>query len=360
MQRLRAGWTVGWILVVASTTTGCAPSQWVANAMMRAPNRAPDFVRPQARVTLRWPEGLVERFTSGTQWVGQPAVPLHWVLVEPANYGMSMKSGERQKGRHAGDDFEMKVSLPPAGLPPARSAIGTAFLVHGYGVDLESIFPCALYLAEAGWRCVLVDLRGHGKSGGRKFFMGTVETNDLCELRRGLEHQGRVTGPYVAVGHSLGAAMALRWQTVDPAIRASLALGPVAELAPAIERVRHEYASWVPSGLVRRAAARLPAMLGVEPGGLDTTTAIEGRSVRAYLVSSNGDRVTPSEDSARLRCLAGEGSGFLIIGGVSHESLPYALEQYGRWMTQWLGTVAKNATIAGPGREAAAIVESVK
>lgn len=341
---------MGWILVATIAITGCAPSQWVANAMLRAPNRAPDFIRPQARVTLRWPEGLVERFASGTQWVGQPAVPLHWVLVEPADYGMAMTFGSRRQGRRGVDidDFELKVNLPPQGLPPVRPAAGTAFLVHGFGVDLESLFPCALYLAEAGWRCVLVDLRGHGKSGGRKFFLGTVETNDLCKLRLALEEQGRVAGPYVAVGHSLGAAICLRWQTVDPAIRASVGLGAVAELVPAIERVRHEYASWVPSGLVRRAAARLPGILGVAPEGLDTTSAIEGKSVRAYLVASDGDRVTPPEDGAKLMRRVGGGSGFLVIGRISHESLPYGLNQYGQKMTRWLRGWGRNETIAGP------------
>lgn len=346
MRRRRGNWLLALLLCGPVLGTGCAPSQWVAKAMLKAPNRAPDFLRPQARVTLRWPEGLVDRFPSGTVFVGQPQVPIHWVMVEPANYGMSMNAVRRLDRHRIVDDFQMSVTLPSEGLPPPERPVGTAFLVHGYGVDLESLFPCALYLAEAGWRCVLVDLRGHGKSGGRRFLLGTAETNDLCEVRRNLESEGRVEGPYVAVGHSLGAAISLRWQTVDPAIRATVGIGTVAELRPAIERVRKEYAAWVPAGLVRRAASRLPGILGVPPEALDTTTAIEERSVRAYLVASNVDRVTPPEDSARLWRRVGTGSGFLIVEGVSHESLPYALGQHGGRIREWLGRVAAETTIA--------------
>ncbi|MBL9136762.1 MAG: alpha/beta fold hydrolase [Verrucomicrobiales bacterium] len=346
-QRHRA-WLSVLVLAGVLLGTGCAPSRWVAQAMLRAPNRAPDFLRPQARVTLRWPEGLVERFPSGTLNLGSPSVPIHWVLVEPANYGMRLKTIRRQDHRRFVDDFEMKVSLPADGLPAPDRALGTAFLVHGYGVDLESLFPCALYLAEAGWRCVLVDLRGHGLSGGRRVYLGTVETNDLRELRQILEDQGRVNGPYVAVGHSLGAAISLRWQTVDPAIRATVGFGSVAELRPGIERVRKEYASWMPAGLVRRAAAHIPGILGVSPESLDTTSAIEGRLVRAYLVASDVDRVTPPEDSAQLWRQVGPGSGFLIIGGISHESLPYALSQHGAPVRRWLAELAAEMAIAVP------------
>jgi pimeloyl-ACP methyl ester carboxylesterase len=306
--------------------------------MTLAPNRAPQFVKPKGRVVLRWPEGVLERFPSGTNHVGSPTIPLRWLLIEPADYGLQVASRTGRGAVRA--EFSLRFRLPREGLPPPQRPRGTAFLLHGYGVDLETMFPWGIYLAEAGWRTVLVDLRGHGRSGGRQVYFGTVETNDLRELRLQLEREGRLQPPFVAVGHSLGAAVALRWQTVDPAVVGTVAFGALADFAPAVERLRAEYAAWVPEGWVRRATVRLPSVLGVTPEALDTTAALRGNPIPAMLVAGAGDPVTPPEDSEQLRRFLATGSVFLIVDAVTHETLPYVFEQHGAPVRQWLARFA--------------------
>lgn len=341
-RRAGVGWR-GWVGLglLAWAGVGCSPSGFLARQMVKAPNRVPEWVKPEGRVGLRWPAGTMGRFASGVATVGEPAVALHWRMVEPADYGLEVVPEARRPGDPPADDFTVRLRLPEEGLPPAREAIGTAFVVHGYGVDSASMFPWALALAEAGWRAVLVDLRGHGRSGGRRVYLGTLEVEDLRGLRRHLEAEGRVSGPFVVVGHSMGASIGLRWQAKDPAVRATVAFGPMAEFAPAAERVRAEYAPWVPRGWMRRATARVPGVLGIEPKALDTLPTVQGRAVRAYLVAGAGDRVTPPEESALLRTWLAPGSAFLIVGQVTHETLPYAFDQHGRrviaWLAEWGG-----------------------
>ena len=81
------------------------------------------------------------------------------------------------------------------------------------------------------------------------------------------------------------------------------------------------------------------------PGGevLDTSSAIRGRSMRAFLVSGQGDVVTPPEDGSELRGLAGPGSGFLIVGDATHEVLPYLFDQHGEVVLRWLAEVARES-----------------
>lgn len=309
--------------------------------MTKAPNRVPAFVKPEGRVLLQWPAGVLERFPCGTNEVGSPPVALRWVRIEPADYGLSVTSSIAKAPGRDPIRYRFGFRLPADGLPPARPARGTAFLLHGYGVDLETMFPWAVYLAQAGWRSVLVDLRGHGESGGKRVTFGVLETNDLRCLRQSLEAMGEVEGPYVAVGHSMGASLALRWQTVDPAISASVALGPYARFVPAAGRLRDEYARWLPKGWVRRAAERVPGVLGVAADRLETDAAIRGREVRAFLVASAQDVITPPEDAAALRELTGGGSGFLIVSGGTHETLPYLFEQHGLLVREWLDGIAR-------------------
>lgn len=323
-------------------TLGCAPSRFLARKMTEAPNRVPEFVKPEGRVLLRWPAGVLERFPSGKETLGQPAFPLHWVRVEPADYGLTVVPA-RDEGRAGRMEYTLGFRLPQAGLPPAGPARGTVFVLHGYGVDLETMFPWAVYLGEAGWRAILVDLRGHGRSGGEQVSFGVWETRDLRELRERLEARGETSGPYGVVGHSLGAALALRWQAMDPAIRGSVALGAFAQFVPAAERVRAEYASWLPPAWVRRAAERVPGILGVSAGELDTEAEMPEGRLRALLVASAQDAITPPDDSERLRERGGSGAGVWVVGGGTHETLPYLFEQHGRRVRDWLASEVADA-----------------
>lgn len=333
-----SGRSWGWVLLASMgwMGVGCSPSALVAHALRVAPNRVPEFAKPSAPVVLRWPGGLLERFPSGTNVVGDPAVPLHWRIIEPADYGLTLSLSNRVSSGRTNHEFSFHFKLPKEGLPPAHSALGTVFLIHGYGVDGDALFPWGLYLAEAGWRTVLMDLRGHGSSGGRRVGFGVLETNDLRCLKESLEASGRVAGPYVALGHSLGASLAIRWQAVDPSIQASVALGAYAGFESAVVRLRDGYAPWVPRAWARGAARRLPGMLGVGPEGLDTEAAMRGKSLRVFLVAGWGDGVTPPEDSGELKKLAGQGSGFLIIAPASHEMLPYLFPDHGKPVVEWL------------------------
>jgi pimeloyl-ACP methyl ester carboxylesterase len=81
-------------------------------------------------------------------------------------------------------------------------------------------------LAQEGWRCVLVDLRGHGKSTGRRIYFGVQEARDLSQLLDELARDGQLARPVATLGESYGAALALRWKGLDPRV------GPVVAIAP--------------------------------------------------------------------------------------------------------------------------------
>ena len=326
-------------VLVAGLVAGCSPSSFLARRMIDAPNRVPGFLKPEGRVLLRWPAGLLERFPSGTNVVGHPPAGLRWVIVEPADFRTETRSEPRDRQRTNRVTFRFSFQLPAAGLPPPKPAVGTAFLLHGYGVDLETLLPLGVFLAEAGWRSVLVDLRGHGSSGGRQVSFGVRETEDLRELRAALAQEGRVGGPCVAVGHSLGAALALRWAAQDPEVEGAVALGPFAEFVPAALRLRSEYAKWVPRGWVRRAAEKVPGLLGVERANLDPVSVVQNRAVHALLIASAADVITPPEDAAVLESTLGPRGELLIVGGATHETLPYAFGQHGETLRQWLSAL---------------------
>jgi pimeloyl-ACP methyl ester carboxylesterase len=134
----------------------------------------------------------------------------------------------------------------------------------------------------------------------------------------------------------MGGTVVLRWQAMDPEVVAGVAWGAYAEFVPAAERLRAEYARWLPRCWVRRAAGRVPGLLGVPAASMDPVSVVGGRELRVLFVAATGDRVTPPEDSQQLIRAMGVGGRLLVVEGVTHETLPYAFEQHGEWVKKWL------------------------
>ena len=70
----------------------------------------------------------------------------------------------------------------------------------------------------------------------------------------------RLKEPVAAFGESYGAALALRWKTVEPRVRTVVAITPYAGLSNAVLNLCHEYAGWMPRmlapGRVEKTAGR--------------------------------------------------------------------------------------------------------
>src|SRR6202044_3916839 len=107
----------------------------------------------------------------------------------------------------------------------------TVFLLHGYGEARFSMLPWAFCLADDGWRCVLVDLRGHGESTGKRIYFTVTETNDMEQLLGALAQDKELVQPVSAMGESYGGVLALRWKTVDPRIHDVVAIAPYANFS---------------------------------------------------------------------------------------------------------------------------------
>ena len=213
---------------------------------------------------------------------------------------------------------------------------GTVVLLHGYGLAQFSMAPWALRLAQEGWRCVLVDLRGHGKSTGKRIYFGVQEAHDLSQLLDELAQDGQLNEPVAAFGESYGAALALRWKTVEPRVRTVVAITPYAGLSNAVLNLGREYAGWMPQGFIRAGLKKLPSVLEVPAGELDTTTGLARRPVTALFVAGAEDKITPVADVEQLRALAAPGSELIVVPDATHESVTYFFADLVPPVLNWL------------------------
>ena len=321
-------------LMLALGCTGCGTV--AAHLLARAPNRYPDWFDAEAPVTLAFSPKLLTNFTAHGVAVGPPAAQLSYRVVEPADYGLKITSTNWLDHGRKEFQFDFRATVPGRSNVWTTAPRGTVVLLHGYGLAQFSMMPWALRLGEAGWRCVLVDLRGHGRSTGKQIYFGKYETRDLSQLLDALARDGQLQTPVAAMGESYGAALALRWQAVDPRIQAVVAVAPYASLSNAVLNIRRDYAAWMPAWIIRSGLIQLPKVLDQPASELDTTTALRRQPVRALLVAGAEDQIAPVSEVERLQALMLPGSRLLVVPEATHESLTYYFSDLLGPVLSWL------------------------
>lgn len=103
----------------------------------------------------------------------------------------------------------------------------TVIFAHGSMVHSEYYLPLAVGLAERGYRSLLVDLRGHGRSDGARGHIAAAEEH-VEDMMRILEWDaGRSDGPRVLGGESYGGLIAwMAGSAAESAVQGLLLVSP--------------------------------------------------------------------------------------------------------------------------------------
>ena len=319
--------------LLPALVTGCG--SFVAHRMVQAPNTYATWLAPSARVLLSFDDKLLTNSPARFADVGPPAARLRYRMVEPADYHLKVCSTNWLEHGEARSQFDFHAEMPQTNRWTAAPR-GTVFLLHGYGLAEFSMVPWAWRLAEAGWRCVLVDLRGHGKSTGKTITFGLTESRDLSQLLDVLTNQGRFASPVAVMGESYGAALALRWQTIDPRVASVVAVAPYAVLSNAVMNICRDYAGLLPRFVIRAGLKELPAMLGVPGDELDTTTIVTRHPATALFITATEDEVIPPAEVRSLFAVALPGSELIVVPGATHETVPYRFAELVPPVLAWL------------------------
>ena len=175
------------------------------------------------------------------------------------------------------DEPEGRPAAAPNGVP-----VPTVVFCHGYTLSLRSWVFQRRALKAAGYRVVLWDHRGHGKSGA-----GSKESYDVDQLGHDLGaviSQVVPEGPLVLVGHSMGGMTLMALAIQQPKLIKERVMGVafVATSPGGLSAV-----SWGLGSMLGRAVHRLgPVAVGQLAGrqGLVNAARRAGRDVEEFLV----------------------------------------------------------------------------
>lgn len=180
---------------------------------------------------------LLAAMASGLrEWAvgGLYVAPNHGIVPEP---GTPPEDATRLRVERAGATIEAFVLTPDA--PRA-----TLVLLHGIRDRKASYVDTARTFRDAGYRVVLVDLRGHGHSGGDWLGYGLDDADDVAAL---LDAIDAPLGPVAVVGPSYGGAVALRFAGQDPRVRAVAVIATFSNLRAILPDYVHLIAPIAPS-----------------------------------------------------------------------------------------------------------------
>jgi pimeloyl-ACP methyl ester carboxylesterase len=243
------------------------------------------------------------------------------ILAFAPNCGQSIQPRDDPSARTLealGVDLQLRIDVGPPHaslylwilephVPEVAGALaprGTILLLHGIRRTRRDMLGLGRSLAAAGYRCVLVDLRGHGRSSGERLTYGVVEKIDLSQVLDGLGRRGLLALPVAACGYSYGGAAAIEHAAIDARVEAS-------------SLTRADLAAAQPLAAVR------------------------SRAVPLLLVHGADDRLLRVEHSEVLLGASLGPGALLILRGVGHNDVfRKALEPVARetilWLDRWL------------------------
>jgi len=323
-------------IVLLLIAPGCGMSRLAANRIIAAPNQY------QRGALAAWNSvwtNLLSKVTTNplvsvTIPVGPPEAALSAMEVPPRDYHSRFATSveRRSDGK---DTLSLRWEPEPRDTFQPLEQPATILVLHGYGMMKESMAPWAFVLAQAGFRVVAVDLRGHGQSTGSRIAFGKYETTDLRQVLDYLMARGLCDERVGVLGLSYGATLALNWAARDARVRAVVAIAPYNQPDDAIARFAEMENVPIPRRLVRAAVASAGAKLDLKWSDWSAEAGIRRLKQPVLLIGGGKDPVSRPEDILRLKQAAGGETKSLAVPEADHYVVGFWIQDLAGPITAW-------------------------
>jgi pimeloyl-ACP methyl ester carboxylesterase len=340
------------LALLSLVLSGCA-STLLAKRIVQAPNRGgvPAMTRDPKMV-----EFLTKTFAQTLRIpVGPPAAELAVAVVDPGDYQLKHQLDVKRNPDGSGSmnyktDWKLRSADAPAMKPKA-----TIVLLHGIMTAKEYMIHWALYLAQQGFRTVLVDLRGHGRSTGEQITYGAIEAKDLKQVMDELQRRGLAGESVGVLGVSYGAAVGLEWAALDPRVGTVVALEPFSNPQQAIIEFSRGFYGKQAKGIsdtqFSSAEAKAARLAGFSWEDADVLRSAERLHAQVLFFHGKEDTWIPPIHSEKLMAVAPAGSRLVLLPEDNHLTLAVRLDPIATEVTAWFDAhLAAKAEADGSGK----------
>lgn len=259
------------------------------------------------------------------------------VMINAPNHGkhIDQSPGLTQGPKFWGVDHQLHVAVGPpqavlrawvfepvevGGMKPKPR--GTVLVVHGWRNDMLGILSIGKSFAKAGYRSVMVDLRGHGQSSGQYITYGVQESRDLSQLIDALQTHNLLQKPLGVWGISMGATTSIKLAAQDDRIKAVVAVAPYTSLrdvAPNLMRVllpgyTHSLTETQRQAMITEAGA----LANFNPDHAEALNAITSFTAPVLLMHGNWDLIVPYKHGQTLYNAGADHTQFVSLNGLGH------------------------------------------
>ena len=293
--------------------------------------------------------GAVAFAICGKGWIAS-------ALVVAPNAGRSFRAEDdppQEDVRKAGADEQLRIELGPPDamslctwvVEPKGPPLATVLVLHGIRSDKFWFIDMARRIAAQGFRAVVPDLRGHGRSSGDWLSYGVREAHDLSGLLSELAKAGSLVEPVGVLGISYGAASGIQLAGVDSRVRAVVAIASFSSLDAVVpDYVRHYLpVLWrlIPDAYISGGVERAGALAHFDPTAASPLAAMSRTNAQVLLIHGLADDHIPPEHSRRLHAAAPGHSKLILVQGDDHLSIigdrTGAITTQGMaWLHRWL------------------------
>lgn len=279
---------------------------------------------------------------------GPPAADIVFAIIEPGDYGfeydlrMSYAAGRDPRIEHFSAGWRTAAEATRREGKPK----GTLVFLHGYLQDKRFTTPWAIRLAQEGYRCVLVDLRGHGESTGRHISFGAFEAADVSAVLDELARRGADVSRAGLLGISYGASVALLTAGRDARVRAVVAFEPFSSAQIAVpELMRAAFASQargISDAQFAAAHVKEAELAGFDWADADIAAALQRSSAPVLFLHGEADTWLSPEHSRALMAQAPAGSLLRLVPHDNHVTLPMRIRAFEREVIDWFDAAFTN------------------
>jgi dipeptidyl aminopeptidase/acylaminoacyl peptidase len=263
----------------------------------------------------------------------------NWIahgVVDAPNAGKAINPADDQspstlKSLGISEHMRIDVGPPEASLsvwiinpPPSMPAPKATILVlHGIRDRKDSQIDLGHDLAAAGYRAVLTDLRGHGRSSGQWLTYGVIEAKDLHQVLDALTTRQLIAGNVGVLGTSYGGSVGIQLAGMDPRVKAVVAIAPFANVRELLGCYAEQIGiNWAISTAQMDAGfAKAGELAQCDLTKADPVTAIRTTSAHVLLIHGRDDAHIPFEHSQQLANAAGDRARLVIVDQEDHNTI---------------------------------------
>jgi pimeloyl-ACP methyl ester carboxylesterase len=309
----------------------------LARKVVAPPNRGD--VKPlfaDSEIIRRAPDAFAATWSVD---VGPPAATIAVAAIEPGDYGFTYDLRMSYADGKPPHIEAFNAYWRPAAQVRRMAPRGTILLLHGYLQNRNYVVPWAVRLAQAGFRCVVLDLRGHGASTGDHISFGAFESRDVVQVLDDLGRRGWDVARVGIFGVSYGASVALLAAGHDPRIATVVALEPFSSAQRAVPELMRSAFAREARGISDRqfAAAHVKEarIAGFHWPDADIGAALARTRAPVLFIHGERDTWLSPDHSRELAKRAPAGSELVLAPHDNHVSLPLQVEGFAPRVVAW-------------------------